>query len=79
MVFMALGGLSVFLWNELRHHKQEKFEYSLEVLIPQIKSMSLEEREFFYSIYAKRNCKRPCDLEKRIEEVTEFFEEEIYK
>ncbi|MCY4512184.1 MAG: hypothetical protein OXB86_00685 [Bdellovibrionales bacterium] len=78
-MFMALSGFSVLIWHETRLYKKEKFEHSLKVLIPQIKAMSLEQREVFYSIYAEENCPRPCDLKKRIEKVTEFFEEEIYK
>ena len=79
VVFIALSGLSIFIWQGLRFYKQAKFKHSLRVLIPQIKPMSLEEREVFYSIYAEKNCHQPCDLKKRIEKVTEFFEEEIYK
>ena len=79
MVFVALAGLSILIWNELKHYEQTKFEHSLKILIPRIKSMSLEEREVFYSVYAEKNCPRRCNLKKRIEKVTEFFEEEIYK
>ena len=79
VVFIALAGLFIFVWNEMRTYKQIKMERSIQALVPRLRYMSPEQRGMIYFQFFQKHCARDCHSIEELDRITARFEAELRK